>query len=95
MGWQVMATSKKRTPTPLPLNGNAGSSWTRMKRVLLTFLLRIRDVVSPVNIALFSLLNLDTPGVEDDEEEDGAEDEDQGHAEDEGMKMPKVIHPAL
>jgi hypothetical protein len=53
MGWQVMAMSKKRTLTPLPLNVNPGSSWTQMKSVLLTFLLRIREMVSPVNITLF------------------------------------------
>jgi hypothetical protein len=103
MGWQVMGTGKKKTLTlPLPLNANAAwSSWIQTKRVLLTFLPRIREAVSPVNIALFSLLNLDTPGVHEEEEEEegeeeeevGIEDEDQGCAEDKGIKMPKVMFP--
>ena len=103
MGWQAMGMGKKKTLTfPLPLNANAAwPSWTQMKRVLLTFLPRIREAVSPVNIALFSLLNLDTPGVHEEEEEEeeevGIEDEDQERedcAEDKGIKMPKVMYSA-
>lgn len=62
MGWQVTVTWKKRTSIPLPLNVNTGSSWIQMKRTLLTFLPKIREMVSRLNINLFSLLNLDTQG---------------------------------